>query len=322
MARKRARSLQIRRCARKTGLPQNFTLHGTSSEAEIEVVHVPFIKCPLPLQPGCVIFKPGNVAADGRLRDWYFIAEQPAPAPHLAHPEGCAALRIVLVTVPRVSRSCEHFPDGFDLHLLLMYIRKAHRIGEPKQPEPELPREHSFYDTEEEEGCRCTRGYVEDGEGGGVLRELSVRARLRRASRSLRDMRSIPDSKNVTATFFASAVMHRERPATQGAGDVPATASTGAMQAARANVKQVTSEGDRGAFRSGGWRGVLGEVGQVHLPKLGAALQSPVNMVASSSSSMSSANAMSEREGPSKSIELSARFEAHSQACESWPLSV
>ena len=28
------------------------------------------------------------------------------------------ALRIVLVTVLRVSRSCEHFPDGFDLHLL------------------------------------------------------------------------------------------------------------------------------------------------------------------------------------------------------------
>ena len=51
-------------------------------------------------------------------RDWYRIAEQPAPAPHLAHPEGCAALRIVLVTVPRVSRACEHFPDGFDLHLL------------------------------------------------------------------------------------------------------------------------------------------------------------------------------------------------------------
>ena len=41
-------------------------------------------------------------------RDWYFIAEQPAPAPHLAHPEGCAALRIVLVTVPRVRRSCDH----------------------------------------------------------------------------------------------------------------------------------------------------------------------------------------------------------------------
>jgi len=51
-------------------------------------------------------------------RDWYFIAEQPALAPHLAHPEGCAALRIVLVTVPRVSRSCEHFLDRFDLHLL------------------------------------------------------------------------------------------------------------------------------------------------------------------------------------------------------------
>ena len=53
-------------------------------------------------------------------RDWYFIAEQPALAPHLAHPEGCAVPRIVLVTVPRVSRSCEHFSDGFDLHTLLV----------------------------------------------------------------------------------------------------------------------------------------------------------------------------------------------------------
>ena len=53
-------------------------------------------------------------------RDSYFIAEQAAPAPHRAHPEGCAALRIVLVTVPRVSRSCEYFPDGFDLHLPLL----------------------------------------------------------------------------------------------------------------------------------------------------------------------------------------------------------
>ena len=51
--------------------------------------------------------------------DWYLIAEQPAPAPHLAHPEGCAALLIVLVTVPRVSRSCENFPDGFNRQLLL-----------------------------------------------------------------------------------------------------------------------------------------------------------------------------------------------------------
>jgi len=46
-------------------------------------------------------------------RDWYCIADQPAPAPHLAHPERCAALRIVLVTVPRVSRSCEHLPCPF-----------------------------------------------------------------------------------------------------------------------------------------------------------------------------------------------------------------
>ena len=39
-------------------------------------------------------------------------------APHLAHLEGCAALRIVLVTMPHVSRSCEHSPDGFKLHPL------------------------------------------------------------------------------------------------------------------------------------------------------------------------------------------------------------
>ena len=50
--------------------------------------------------------------------DRYFIAEQPAPAPHLAYPKGCAALHIVIDTVPRVSRSCEHFSNGFDLHLL------------------------------------------------------------------------------------------------------------------------------------------------------------------------------------------------------------
>ena len=39
------------------------------------------------------------------------IAGQPAPAPHLARPSGCVAIRIALVTVPRVSRSSEHFPD-------------------------------------------------------------------------------------------------------------------------------------------------------------------------------------------------------------------
>ena len=53
-----------------------------------------------------------------KTRDWYVIAEQPAPAPHLSHPEGCAALRIVLLTVPRFCRSCEKFPDEFDSHLL------------------------------------------------------------------------------------------------------------------------------------------------------------------------------------------------------------
>jgi len=50
--------------------------------------------------------------------DWYFIAKRTAPPSHLAYLEGCAALRIMLVTASRVSRSCENFLDGFDLHLL------------------------------------------------------------------------------------------------------------------------------------------------------------------------------------------------------------
>ena len=45
-------------------------------------------------------------------RDWYFIAEQPAPAPHLAHPEGCAALRIV------PSRASPHAYAGHEGSLL------------------------------------------------------------------------------------------------------------------------------------------------------------------------------------------------------------
>ena len=55
-------------------------------------------------------------------RDWCLIAEPPAPAPHLSRPEGRAALHVVLVTV-RVSRSCEHVPDRFDLLLLQGQLR-------------------------------------------------------------------------------------------------------------------------------------------------------------------------------------------------------
>ena len=76
------------------------------------------------------------------MKDWYFIAEQPAPAPHLAHPEGCAGLRIVLVTVPHVSRSCEHFLGGFELHLLPP-LRDQHRCrantGVPRPSENAHP---------------------------------------------------------------------------------------------------------------------------------------------------------------------------------------
>ena len=46
-----------------------------------------------------------KVASPLETRDGNFIAEQPAPAPHLAHPQGCAAIRIVLVAVLRVSRA-------------------------------------------------------------------------------------------------------------------------------------------------------------------------------------------------------------------------
>ena len=87
----------------------------------------------------------------GSDRDWCFVAEKPAPAPHLQHPAGCAALRVVLVTVPRVSRSCEHFPDGFDLHLLEMSERDTvyteqpdwqiplSENGKPLDPTPQTP---------------------------------------------------------------------------------------------------------------------------------------------------------------------------------------
>ena len=49
-------------------------------------------------------------SCDSSGRDWYFVAEQSASAPHM--------LRIVPHSVALVSRSCELFPDGFDLHLL------------------------------------------------------------------------------------------------------------------------------------------------------------------------------------------------------------
>ena len=40
-------------------------------------------------------------------------------------------LRIVPHTVPRVGRSYEHFPDGFELHLLplRMHLRVRPRVG-------------------------------------------------------------------------------------------------------------------------------------------------------------------------------------------------
>jgi hypothetical protein len=76
-----------------------------------------------------------KMTVTGESRDWYLIPEQPAPAPHLAHPDGCAALRVVLLTVPRVSRACEHFPNGFDLHLLRSKETTAGLVPAPNQPQ-------------------------------------------------------------------------------------------------------------------------------------------------------------------------------------------
>ena len=60
---------------------------------------------------GAFSYEPGTLVAHHTPdeRDWYLIAEQPAPAPHLAHPEGCAALCTELVTVPRVNRFTTRF---------------------------------------------------------------------------------------------------------------------------------------------------------------------------------------------------------------------
>ena len=68
--------------------------------------------------------------------------------PHLAHPEGCAALRIVLVAVPRVSRSCKHFPDGFNLHFL-QFRREASKGW--AEEERRLPKEGAGIEEREEE---------------------------------------------------------------------------------------------------------------------------------------------------------------------------
>ena len=65
-------------------------------------------------------------------RYWYFIAE-PAPAPHLAYPGGCAALRIVLVTVPLLRA----FSGWIRSPLLLVIAARAELEG----LDPPAPRE-------------------------------------------------------------------------------------------------------------------------------------------------------------------------------------
>ena len=62
--------------------------------------------CILPIASGCMVFSacPSVIVQCSSActeTDWYFIAEQPALAPHLAHPEECAALRSVLAPAQR-----------------------------------------------------------------------------------------------------------------------------------------------------------------------------------------------------------------------------
>ena len=59
------------------------------------------------------------------------------PSLHFVHAEACTALRIVLVTVARVSRPCENFPDGFDLHLLKERVALHNPQSKPQNPNPE-----------------------------------------------------------------------------------------------------------------------------------------------------------------------------------------
>ena len=60
-----------------------------------------------PYEPAPVQWYPSKVeTAHGDERLVFYCRTTSASTLHLAHPEGCAALRMVLVTVPRVSRSC------------------------------------------------------------------------------------------------------------------------------------------------------------------------------------------------------------------------
>ena len=56
------------------------------------------------------------------------LPKKTAPAPHLAHLEGCASLRIMLVTVPCLCCSCEHFPDRFDLNLIQLNRNQTKQV--------------------------------------------------------------------------------------------------------------------------------------------------------------------------------------------------
>ena len=65
------------------------------------------------------------------MRDWYFIAERPALAPHLAHPEECAALRIVLVTHPLQPLPARERAGTSQLlrHLLSLSLSHTHALS-------------------------------------------------------------------------------------------------------------------------------------------------------------------------------------------------
>jgi len=98
----------------------------SKSATSVDLSNGGILRCPPPLRvastlPGCVFHRLFRRSAAGA-RDWYCIAEQPAPAPHLSHPEGCAvagatkgsisaAERAALLLVSPASLACLPYFD-------------------------------------------------------------------------------------------------------------------------------------------------------------------------------------------------------------------
>jgi len=71
-------------------------------------------------------------------------------------------LRIVPRTVPRVGRSYEHFPDGFELHLLRHFSKGRTGVPRSKEnPPPPMATVHRALG-------KCRKNQIE-GRGGAIV---------------------------------------------------------------------------------------------------------------------------------------------------------